>query len=231
MTNIGQAKADKNRWFYACVILTLLSTFLVIGWYRADKRFAENVQVAYVKLSADGTSFIEYADSDKPVNFYASTVESKLSEFVEKCYSRRRETILTDFGFCNLLMSPDLSAQFRETFQAQKVAADLKACTDCDQVTTRIREITGIDRDKITTRKESYQYTNLVFVTDQYVNKAGRVYKCENKIITVLWQFRPMAEVVNRRDELRYNPLGMEVIRSDPRNDPTPINIDACLKL
>lgn len=229
--NLAASKANENKWFFVALASTLLAGVCAYGWHNADKRFAENVRVEWVKLSPNGTYVVEYAERDKPVQYFDRTVESKLSEFAEKRYSKRRETISTDYGFASLMMSPELRTDFMENEKAAKVAADLVECKECAQVENIIRDVQSIDKDLVPGSKDRQQYNALIFSTFKIREKGGRVTGCANKIITLIWTFRPKEEILNRRDELRYNPLGQEIIRSTIRDDPTVVSEQECKKL
>ncbi len=229
--NMSHLKADRQKWFYTSLFLALLSAVLAFGWHKADKRFAENVRVAWVKMYPNGHTDTEIAENEKPVDFFMSTVESKLSEWTEKRFSKRKETILTDYGFAKMMMGETMKVDFTENYHAAEVAAKFIACSECLQVNVKVREVQLLDKDKIDGSRTRQQYTTLVFMTEQSKSKEGKIVSCENKIITILWSFRPVGEIVERRDELRYNPLGQDLIRADYKNDPTPVDLNNCKKL
>lgn len=222
---------DRNKWFYITILVVLLSIGQQIGWHVADKRFAENVRVAWVKMYPNGHSDVEIVEDEKPIDFFVNTVESKLAEFVEKRYSKLKETISTDYGFANLMMSPQMQTDFLDNYKAADVAQKFITCAECNQEKTKVREIQMLAKDKIEQTRNRQQYTTLVFTTKQIKNKDGRIVSCENKIVTLLWTFRPVGEIVNKRSELRYNPLGQDIIRSDEKHDSTPVDLNACKKL
>lgn len=230
-TSLAKSKTNENKWFYVAMASMLMTSFMAWGWHSADKRFAENVRVEWVKLSPNGTYVVEYAEHEKPLQYFDRTVESKLSEFVEKRYSKRRETISTDFGFASLMMSPELRTDFIENEKAPKVAADFVECKECAQIENVIRDVQSIDKDLVPGSKDRNQYNALIFSTFKSREKGGRITGCSNKIITLIWTFRPKEEILNKRDDLRYNPLGMEVIRSTIRDDPTAVSDQDCKKL
>lgn len=229
--SVSNAKADANRWFYVAVCSMLMTCVVGAGWYKADKRFAENVRVAWVKLSPNGTYVVEYADEEKPVDYFTATVESKLAEYAEKRFSKRRETISTDYGFANLMQESELSVHFMENEKAAAVAAEVVDCQNCPQTHNKIRTIQSIDKDLAPGSSKNQQYTTLVFSTMQNRDKNGKITSCENKIITLLWTFRPRSQIVDKTDQLRYNPLGMGIIRDTIRDDPTVITDQECRKL
>lgn len=229
--SIANAKTDSNRWFYVAVCSMLMTCVTAFGWHKADKRFAENVRVAWVKLEPNGTYHVDYADEKKPIDYFTATVESKLMEYAEKRFSARRDSISTDYGFAALMMEPQLKTDFMENFKAPEKAASLLDCKECAQVVNKVRTIQSIDKDLSPGTSKKEQYTTLVFSTIQHLDKNGRISTCENKIITLFWTFRPRAQIVDKTDELRYNPLGMGMIRDTMRDDPTPISDAECRKL
>jgi len=228
--HLANEKANANRWFSVAVGSLVMTAWAMFGWWQADKRFAENVRVAYVKLDPSGSYRVQYDNEGSEIDYFTSTVESKLSEFVEKRYSKRRETISTDYGFAYLMMSPDLQAEFMEKDQAAKTAAAVAACKECDQETVKIRNIESIDKDLVPGSKRRQQYNTLIFTTVQTRATSGKV-QCANKIVTLIWRFRPMQDIVSKKNELRYNPLGQEVIRSTMRDDPTKVTEQECRSL
>lgn len=224
---------QKTALNYAALIifaLIVLSVILASGWLSADKRFAENVRVVWVKLDPSGAYNVQFDDDEKPVEFFESTVVSKLTEWMEKRFSKRRHSISTDYGFAQLMMSPTLKTDFITNFKAPEVAAKFEACDGCDQIETKVRDIENIDKDLAPGSKTAHYYTSLAFVTERTLNKEGVTVDCRNKIYTLIWRFRPKEEIVSRRRELVANPLGMEIDRADQRNDPTPINPKTCTK-
>lgn len=224
---IANSRAQENRWFYVALVSLGVAGVASFGWHQADKRYAENVRVAYVKLAPNGTYFVDYTDEKKPVEFYKATVESKLAEWVEKRYSKRKSTITTDYGFAHLMMSTELQNDFMVNEQAAKVAAEIVACSNCGERDMKIRDIQSIDKDLVPGSKTRQQFNTLVFAIEKRREPSGQV-TCSNKIVTLLWTFRPQAEIVNKREELRYNPLGQEIIRSTIRDDPTKVPEQEC---
>ncbi len=225
------------------LVLSLLSNAVSgLGWQRAEQRYAENVRVEWVKLSPDGTYSVEFSDDSKPVQFFQSTVDSKLIEWVEKSNSRMRATISTDFGFASIFMSEPMKNDFMNNLDgigAPKVAAKLIGCAECDETEYKVRNIQSIDQDEIPGRKNDAipgrktdsLYTTLAFVVERKITKDGEVTGCNNKIMTLLWKFRTKADTVARGSEqLRYNPLGMEIDRKSVRDDPTPVKAEECAK-
>ena len=222
---------DRNKWFYVAMISLICNVGQQIGWHKADKRFAENVRVAWVKMYPNGLTDTEIADVEKPVDFFMNTVDSKLKEWIKKRYSMNKATITSDYGFAHFMMSEKMKTDFMDNYKAPDIASAFKKCNDCQEINVKIRDLRMIDKEKIENTRNGQQYTAMALTTEQKLNKEGRIVSCENKITTILWKFRSIAEVANKPSELEYNPLGQEIIASDSRTDPVPIDINACKKL
>ncbi|WKB50510.1 VirB8/TrbF family protein [Eleftheria terrae] len=225
-------RASRNIGAIREFILLALLIFVTFAWYRADERFANNVRVAWVKLMPDGTTSVEYADESTKIDFFPATVESKLSEYVERRFSKLRKSIDADYGFANLLMSDKLSKEFTDPngYNAAEVSARLANCDGCNETQVTVRNLQSIDKDPLPKSKKDYLFTTLAFVRVKETNKDHQVVDCKNQIITLIWTFRPTEKIVARRAELRYNPIGIEIDRESVRDDPTPVNIKECTK-
>lgn len=224
-------KTYETRFFFLSVLFGLIGMFCAFGWFVSDKRFAENVRVAYVKLSPAGPTEVEYSDNDKPVDFFETTVNSKLTEWVVKRYSKRKETITDDYAFAYLFLSPQLKTDFLANFDAAKVSSEFEKCNQCEQVNIKVRNIKQLEAGNQPGSERHQQYTNLIYVVSQHRSADGRLMQCHNQLLTVLWRIRDKSETVKHKDELPYNPLGQEIIRADYSDDPTPITLDECKKM
>jgi len=226
----SQLKVSRNYQSMIILALILVCGWLILNWQTANSRFANNVRVSYVKLSPNGTYNVEYEDENKPVDFFKATVDSKLSEFIQKRYSKLRNSITYDYGFANLFLSPQLSNQFLNDFNAPEVAAKHVECANCSDEEWKVRNIQGITADVRPNTKNDTQYTTLVFARARKISEQGYTTECTNKIVTLLWHFRGKSEVVSKRDQLQFNPLGMEILRADVKSDPTPVDPTECAK-
>lgn len=227
---LSALRADNNKLFYVLIVVAAQSVFANIGWREAERRYAEDVRIAYIKMDKDGTTDVTFEEKEKPDSFFESTVESKLIEYTERRFSKRRETITPDYGFAMLFQEPELRTEFLVNQNAADEAAKLVACKDCKSVSVKVRDIQMVDKDPIPTTRTRQQYTTLVFTTFVNKTRAGDIESCENKIITYIWTFRAKKQVVKRNDELKYNPLGQGIIRETMRDDPTVIPVAECKK-
>jgi hypothetical protein len=232
---LAATSVDRARWFAAFLVLGAITLFSGFGWHIANQRFAENVRVAWVKLDPSGAYTVNFADEERPAEFFLTTLESKLSEFVEKRYRRSMATILADYRFVGYFLSQPLVTQFlsHQDFNAPKVAAELIACkgANCLERDVKVRVVQH--RSKIDARipdnREVKMYETQVFVTFTDRKLVGAVVERRNGIVQIGWRIRTKAEIVANKATLPFNPLGVEVLSLELKEDPTPVPLDMAM--
>lgn len=222
---------DRARWFVAFLVLAVITLLAAIGWWTADQRFANNVRVAWVKLDPSGAYTVEFADRVRPVEFFQSTLESKLTELVEKRYRRIVGTITHDYRFVGFFLSPAMAAQFigKEDYDAVRVAAELASCKgNCLEREVRVRVVQHRSQIplQLPDRPTSTLYQTLVFLTFSDRKLDGSVVARRNAIVQIDWRLKAKSEVVENKAGLVVNPLGIEVMAMELKEDPTPLPKD-----
>jgi hypothetical protein len=229
--HLAAVTADRARWFVAFLLLGVITMFSALGWYVADERFASNVRVAWVKLDPSGAYTVEFADEVRPAEFFQTTLESKLSEFVEKRYRKVAATISADYRFVGFFMSPKLSMQFLspEDYNAPRVAAELTECKQrCLERDVRVRVVQHRTQTptRIPERSDTTLYETLVFTTFTERKPDGTVADRRNAIVQVGWRIKGKEEISASKGALIANPLGLEILSLDLKEDPTPVPRD-----
>lgn len=229
---LASTTADRARWFAAFLVLGGITFFSSFGWYVADTRFAENVRVAWVKLDPSGAYTVEFADQTRPVEFFQTTLESKLTEFVEKRYRKNASTIAADYRFVGYFLSPQLTNQFlsADDYNAARVAAELIECKtrSCRERDVRVRVVQHRTATplRIPERSDSKLYETLIFVTFTERKMDGTVLDRRNAIVQMGWRIKGKNEIVSNKNALVSNPLGLEVMSIELKEDPTPVAKD-----
>ena len=229
--HLAAVTADRARWFVAFLLLGAVTMLSAIGWHAADQRFADNVRVAWVKLDPSGAYTVEFADQARPAEFFHTTLESKLSEFVEKRYRKAASTITADYRFVGYFLSPKLSTQFLspQDFNAPRVAAELTECKSrCLERDIRVRVVQHRSQTptRIPERSDTMLYETLVFATFTERKPDGSVADRRNAIVQVGWRIKGKDEISANKGALVANPLGLEIVSLDLKEDPTPVPRD-----
>lgn len=229
---LATVTVDRARWFAAFMMLGAITLFSSFGWYVADGRFSENVRVAWVKLDPSGAYTIDYADSARPIEFFQTTLESKLTELVEKRYRKTIATVVADYRFIGFFLSPQMVTKFlsAEDYNAPRVAAELAACKggNCTERDVRVRVVQHRTKTpmSIPDKPDGTMYESQVFITFTDRKLDGTVIERRNAIVQVGWRLRSKGEIVANKGALVFNPLGFEVMSMDLKDDPTPIPRD-----
>lgn len=228
---LAATMADRARWFVAFLILGGITLFAALGWYTADQRFANGVRVAWVKLDPSGAYTVDFADDVRPVEFFQATLESKIAEFVDKRYRRVAATILADYRYVGMFLSPKLQVQFMgaDDINAPRVAAELVSCKGgCVERDVRVRVIQHRNQTplRIPERRDSTLYESLAFATFTDRKPDGSVAGRRNVIVQLGWRIKGRNEITANKSALIANPLGLEIVALDLKEDPTPVQRD-----
>jgi hypothetical protein len=229
--SMAAVTADRARWFAAFLVLGMVTFFSAFGWYVADRRFADNVRVAWVKLDPSGAYTVDFADDVRPSEFFAATLESKLIEFTEKRFRRNANTIAADYRFVGFFLSSQLARQFlsSDEFNAARVAAELTGCkANCLELDAKVRVVQHRNQTpvQLAERTNSTLYESLVFVTITDRKTDGAVLQRRNAIVQLGWRVKAKSEIVANKSALVVNPLGIEIVSIDLKEDPTPVSKD-----
>lgn len=214
--------ADRSRWVLLSTVLLVMLVGLGLAYINLTGRVENTLNVAWVKMYKNGTWDIEIHDSDRDLELLPAMVDSILTDFVERRFSERKETIKFDYGYANQFMITELSNDFvsAEGFNAPQKAVDVTTCGSCPRVDYQVQIIDHFDSDKDGEGMSSEtNYRTNVFV-DRKVN--GEV---DKRIIRIDWRLMKQAQIKVRarleggKEWLRYNPIGLEVLHYEEIND------------
>jgi len=209
---------DRNRWFYVCLALVVLCLLLGIQTMQANKRFAENVQVAWVKMYPNGTWDIEFYDESRGPQFFQSTIDYMLKEWVQRRFSKQRTSIESDYGFSLQFMSSKMAKAFLDTdqYNAAHVVAEFLEKTEEPEIEIKVDAIDHYDSD-ITRfgRADGTLYRTNVFVTQKKTGSDGSLLGDPvSKIVSLQWRIKSVGEIAADKKMLTINPIGLEVINA-----------------
>lgn len=219
----AQLAVDRNKWFIAFVLALLFAFYQAYIANVANKRFANNVQVAWVKLSPNGTWDVTYPDEGQRPEFFKATINSLLRQFVERRYSKLKNSIKADYGFASILMSDKLEMEFmsEQFFNAPKVAADV-VNGESKEVKVKVKVVDHYDSDEtIFNGQVGRLYRTNIFATETKYKRNGEPMKPQKRIVSIQWRIKNKDEISSKKDELALNPIGIEVIDSEYLDDPS----------
>ena len=92
--------ADKNRWFIATLLLSVVAIIAMALAYSAGKRADTNIKVAWVKMYPNGTWDVEFQDENRAPQFFQATIDYLIRQWVERRYSQIPHSIKSKIPRC-----------------------------------------------------------------------------------------------------------------------------------
>lgn len=219
---------EKNRWFVLAIILSVVALISAYSAYKANTRADHNIKVAWVKIYPSGTWDIEIEDDSRKPEFFQSTVNYLIRQWVQRRYSEVPHSVKNDYGYAYIFMSPKLRQLFVSSnqFNAPKKAAEIAACSACNHIEFKVRtDIDHYDSDK--TRFGNHAgtlYRSNVFVRRETKSPDGSLVDTANMIVSIQWRIKSTEEIQADKKMLQQNPIGLEVIDYDLLKDPSQKN-------
>ena len=213
---------EKNKWFIMALCLAVIAIIAMAMAYSAAKRADSNIKIAWVKIYPSGSWDIEFHDETRSPQFFQTTIDYLLRQWVERRYSQIPHSIKTDYGFVYNFMSAKLKQEFigSKQFNAPSKAAEAAACTACNHIEFNVRTIDHYDSDS--TRFGSHEgtlYRSNVFVEKLTRSPDGMLIETRKMIVPIQWRIKSTEEIQADKKLLEHNPIGLEIIDYDLLKD------------
>lgn len=211
------------QYFIIIILLILFAVGCFIYAMQQSERADNNIKVAWVKMYPNGTWDIEFHDKNRKIEFFQSTIDYLLTQWVERRYSEIPHSIGADYGFVHIFMNPKLRNNFVSTkgFNAAEKAAKVSDCISCQEIRYKVRSIDHYDSDK--TKFGSHDgtlYRTNIFVQKIIKNADGtQAHAPQKKIVSIQWRIKSVKEIQGDKKLLKQNPIGLEIVRYDLLND------------
>lgn len=226
----GVLGSERNRLYTFCIVLVIALFVVVMKLVAVSENNASNHKIAWVKMYANGTWDVELHDNFEPNQVLQRTVDSLLSNWVERRFSERPETVRNDFGYASLFLSPKKRAEFisDKQFNAPQVAAEIMKCRGCRTLEYKVGPIDHFDRGPAYYSDQASEvYRTNVFVDRVQKNAAGDFEDNDKRIVRIQWRLMEPKEIQdysrkeNGLEWLRNNPIGIEIVDYQELDDPS----------
>jgi hypothetical protein len=172
----------------------------------------------------NGTWDVEFHDETRQVEFFKTTIDFLIRNYIERRFREVPQAIDTDYGYALKYMAPALASEFmsKDGENAADKAARLASCNDCAVKEVEVRNIDHYDSDRTKFGKhEGSLYRSNVFITESTKNHDGSLKERQKKIVSLHWRLKSKEEVQSEKHKLRDNPIGLEVLKNDVIVDPS----------
>ena len=209
--------AARNIQFFIVIILMGLICLASIGLaWKESNRAANNIKVVWLKMWPNGTWDMEFIDEDRGPEFFQSTIDYMLTQWIERRFSEIPRSIQSDYGFAYLFMTPKLRAEFVDPqgYDAHKKAAEVMDCrSKCTEIQFKVDNLDHYDSDKTMFGKhKGTLYRTNAFVKRTIVKNEGR-FQPEKFIVSVHWRIKSKEEIQKDKKMLKHNPIGLEIVQ------------------
>ncbi len=217
---LSQATTGRNISMVVNIFLAIALILAVMGWSTAADRFANNVRIAWVKLSENGTSKVEfYNDGNAGNRWYQSVIQSSLINYATHRFNMKKKTISGDYGFSLQFLSDAEKQIFLNEYNAIKVAADFTDNTNANEIFTKVR---AINHEKFMISENPNVeriYKSTLYLALSEKTKDGVLIKKINKLVHIKWRLMPVEQIAKNYQILQANPLGIEILEQSISND------------
>lgn len=213
---MAKAMAANIRSFWIIVALCGITLLSILFAWKESNRADSNIKVVWLKMYPNGTWDMDFSDNERGPDFFQSTVDYILRQWVERRFSEVPHSIQSDYGFVYLFMSKKLQGEFISPNgdDAPTKAAKIAECASCGEVHVNVRNIDHYDSDKTVFGKHNgVLYRSNVFIQRNTHNADGNPNGNPEKLIVSLqWRIKSTEEIQAEKGILNQNPIGLEII-------------------
>jgi hypothetical protein len=218
-------KAEKNRWHVVAIAMLAIIAILIFNVNSANERAEMNTEVIYLKMFSDGTWQVAKTSPDNVQDFYATTVDKLLEDYVVARYGLIPATIRRDYGFVLNFLSPALQEDFTSDkgFNAAQKAADVLSKIDHPSTEVKVGVKDHYDRSRADFSNGTGEaIRSNIYFTEQKVSVAGvKDPDIKRYILSITWRLLTPPELKGKtKDYFQANPIGIEIIKQDKYLDP-----------
>lgn len=221
VTALARSTRTRNALLFLVMLLAAAVVILAFAYVRVVDQYANNVRVAWVKLTPNGDGYAEYLDDGGQTDrYFDKAVYGSLMNYLTWRFRIEPKTIDTDYGNASTFLGPAEADKFLTDFKAAEKARTAVTCVSCPRAQVTVR---GIDNTLLKPAQGSQAavYKSAAFITVTERDAGGGVLSRTNKIISLDWTLRPASQASQgpNLERLAVNPLSIEIISQDERED------------
>lgn len=212
-----------TRFFVMALGALLVAGIAVAHTWIITARYQREARLTYVKLATDGTWSLDQ-NVGETVDYFDATLRQVLYDWAERRYSKRKATILSDWGIAHTMLAPTLQNWFVNVFRASEVAAEHVACSTCDDTVLEVRAHQHLSElPRVIGEEDSEPFVTLLYASAREIPAGAVTPRAETrKLIKLQWRFLRKTTIQAHPELLRYNPIGVQVLAVEISDDTQP---------
>ena len=215
----GNAIVEKNKWFVVVLIqavFLLIILFMYIGEASQNDKPAET---RYMLMYPDGSWRVEFSPPSNQQEFYKTTIDKLLSDYVGYRFGKSPQTIRSDYAKATLFQGAQVKAYFVDEngFDAINKAGELSNNRNANTVKVNVLffdhhdSVKGIFSGGSESKKiiKTNIYTEEIEI-DRFGNSVGEPVR---KIITMSWTLMSQKQLKKKENKFfLVNSLGLQIL-------------------
>ena len=208
--------ASQNIRFFIIILMmgVICLASIAVAW-KEGVRADNNIKIVWLKMYPNGTWDMEFHDEDRQPEFFRSTVDYLLTQWVERRFSEIPHAIKNDYGIAYIFMSSKLQAEFIDPkgYDAKAKAVRVMNCkSKCKEVHFKVKTIDHYDSDKAGFgQHEGTLYRTNIFAQKTTLSNNGRSAP-QKLIVSIHWRIKSKEEIQADKKVLKQNPIGLEIL-------------------
>jgi hypothetical protein len=201
------------------IILAIVACIASVLAYQMTMRYANNVRVAWVKLSPSSTHEVEYLDDGADRERYDKRVlEASFINYATSRFRENRHTVTADYGLAYTFLGPEERQKFVGEFDAHRKSQEIAACGNCGSIDVTVRAVTT-DKLVDATADTTPVYKTTIYFDQTKRDATGIATETKSQIAFLNWKLVKPGEIPDDRTFLVGNPLGIQIIQQEVRDD------------
>lgn len=215
----GKTSTERNKWFVIALAQTLVFIVMLFVLNNTADKASKPPQMGWVLLYPDGSWRVEFNAPSSIQEYFKTTIDSLLTQYVEYRYQQIPQTIRDDYGRATLFQSPAVKQNFvsPDGFNAIEKAGVISTSRSPD--TKRVEVVFFDHQDSVKGIFKAGSSTgrivrSTVYVDETVIDNYGLpVGNPTRKIINLSWTLKNPDDLKNKEQKFfSVNPLGLEIL-------------------
>lgn len=217
LQTVPKLTSTNSKLFIVLVLSIILNIAFGFWLDNAQSRAEKNREIMFVKMYPNGTWDVEYLESGNEADFFPITIDKLLSDYVVNRWGVDPHNVSRDYGHAIVFMNDEVKNNFlgtdKKQFNARKKVTEYTDRGWREKIKIRFMDHFDIAEGTFVNGNSDIYRTNVFItrtITDGTGNQKG---KPKSEVVNLHWRLKSVKELKQyTRDELRANPIGIEII-------------------
>jgi len=215
----AQIFVEKNKWFVVVLFQMVMLVVLLFMYVSASSNASKPAETRYMLMYPDGSWNIEFNPPSNTQQYFKTTIDKLLSDYVSYRFGKIPQTIRSDYGKATLFMGAQQKSWFvgDTGFNAIEEAGTISSSKSPN--TTKVTVLFFDHQDAVKGVFDGGANTKKIIRTNVYIEETtmdkygNSVSDPVRKIINLTWTLLNKKELKNKEQKFfLVNPLGVTIL-------------------